>query len=86
MGIIGIGTLIPGGPGFFGTYQLAAYCGLAMFFHEPVILRGGALFTFVSYMVHVVMTALSCLVGIALMASARPGSPVEPDVECARDA
>jgi len=70
MGIMGIGTLIPGGPGFFGTYQLAAYCALAMFFPEPMILSSGALFTFVSYMVHVVMTALSCLLGAWLMASA----------------
>jgi uncharacterized protein (TIRG00374 family) len=70
MGIMGIGTLIPGGPGFFGTYQLAAYCGLAMFFAEPVILSSGALFTFVSYAVNVAMTALSCLVGAWMMASA----------------
>jgi hypothetical protein len=77
MGIIGIGTLIPGGPGFFGTYQLAAYCGLAMFFHEPTILSGGALFTFVSYMVHIVMTALSCVVGAWLMASSSAGRQVD---------
>jgi uncharacterized protein (TIRG00374 family) len=70
MGIMGIGTLIPSGPGFFGTYQLAAYCGLAMFFPEPVILRAGALFTFISYSIHFVLTALSAVVGAWLMATA----------------
>lgn len=74
MGIMGIGTLIPGGPGFFGTYQLAAYCGLAMFFPESVILGAGALFTFVSYSIHLALTTLSCVLGAWLMATGKPAT------------
>jgi uncharacterized protein (TIRG00374 family) len=74
MGIMGIGTLIPGAPGVFGTYQLAAYCGLAMFLPETSILSAGALFTFISYSAHIVLTVLSCLLGAWLMANnAAPG-------------
>jgi uncharacterized protein (TIRG00374 family) len=86
MGIMGIGTLIPGGPGFFGTYQLAAYCGLAMFFAEPTVLSSGALFTFVSYTVNVAMTALSCLVGAWLMVSERPRLVPAPNPSARRTA
>jgi glycosyltransferase 2 family protein len=79
MGIMGIGTLIPGGPGFFGTYQLAAYCALAMFFPESLILSAGALFTFVSYMVHIIVTALSAPLGAWLMASGRSRLAAAPN-------
>jgi uncharacterized protein (TIRG00374 family) len=68
MGIMGIGTLIPSGPGFFGAYQLSAYCGLAMFFPESVVLSSGAVFTFVSYTTQIVITAASGLLGVWLMA------------------
>jgi hypothetical protein len=72
MGIMGIGTLIPSGPGFFGTYQLSAYCGLAMFFPESVVLTSGAVFTFVGYTTQIVLTGVSCLIGLWL----RGRSPV----------
>jgi uncharacterized membrane protein YbhN (UPF0104 family) len=68
MGIMGIGTLIPSGPGFFGAYQLSAYCGLAMFFPESIVLSSGAVFTFVSYTTQILITAASGLLGLWLMA------------------
>jgi uncharacterized protein (TIRG00374 family) len=71
MGILGIGSLIPSGPGFFGAYQLSAYCGLAMFYPESVILSSGAVFTFVSYSTQVVMTAASLPLGLGLMGALR---------------
>jgi glycosyltransferase 2 family protein len=81
MGIMGIGTLIPSGPGFFGAYQLSAYCGLAMFFPESSILSSGALFTFVSYTTQIVVTTLSCPLGYFLMASPRVHGALEPDAQ-----
>ncbi|HEX2675327.1 MAG TPA: lysylphosphatidylglycerol synthase transmembrane domain-containing protein [Polyangiales bacterium] len=72
MGIMGLGSLIPSGPGFFGTYQLSAYCALAMFFPESAIVTQGAAFTFVSYATQLVITALSCVVGFALMSKSVP--------------
>jgi uncharacterized protein (TIRG00374 family) len=68
MGIMGIGSLIPSGPGFFGAYQLSAYCGLAMFFPEATVLGGGAAFTFLSYSAQLIITAASCFLGFWLMA------------------
>jgi uncharacterized protein (TIRG00374 family) len=75
MGIMGIGTLIPSGPGFFGAYQLSAYCGLAMFFPESVVLSSGAVFTFVSYTTQIVITAASGLLGFWLMAISPARTP-----------
>jgi uncharacterized protein (TIRG00374 family) len=70
MGVLGLGTLLPSGPGFFGTYQLGAYCGLALFFPENVVLQAGAIFTFVSYSAALVTTILVGLLGMRLMSSA----------------
>lgn len=70
MGVLGLGTLLPSGPGFFGTYQLGAYCGLAMFFPEHVVLGAGAVFTFVSYSVALGTTVLVGLLGLRMMSSA----------------
>jgi hypothetical protein len=72
MGVLGLGTLLPSGPGFFGTYQLGAYCGLAMFFPENLVVQAGAVFTFVSYSCQLAITVVVGLVGLKLMASAPP--------------
>jgi len=58
---------VPSGPGFFGTFQLASYASLALFFLEPVVLGPGAAFTVLSYSSNVVLTMLSSLVGVAMM-------------------
>jgi hypothetical protein len=74
MGVLGLGTLLPSGPGFFGTYQLGAYCGLAMFFPENLVLKAGSVFTFVSYSCALGTTVLVGLIGLKLMAS-KPSRP-----------
>lgn len=79
MGIMGIGTLIPSGPGFFGTHQLSAYCALAMFFPEPAVLTAGAVFAFLSYSTQIVVTAAGCGVGLWLMRGR--GLVAEPQFE-----
>ncbi len=67
MGVVGLGSLIPSGPGFFGTFQLATYAGLAMYFHEEVVLGPGAAFAFLSYSTHVTLTLASCVIGLYLL-------------------
>jgi uncharacterized membrane protein YbhN (UPF0104 family) len=67
IGVTGMGSLVPSGPGFFGTFQLASYASLALFFLEPVVLGPGAAFTVLSYSSNVVLTMLSSLVGVAMM-------------------
>jgi len=72
MGIMGLGTLIPSGPGFFGAYQISAYCGLAMYFPEPIVLSAGAAFTFLSYVVQITATAGFGMLGFRLVARRPP--------------
>jgi glycosyltransferase 2 family protein len=73
MGVLGLSTLLPSGPGFFGTYQLGAYCGLSMFFPESVVLSSGAVFTFVSYTSQLTMALVFLLLGLAIMGRTAPG-------------
>ena len=75
LGVTGMGTLVPSGPGFFGTFQLASYAALALFFVESIALGPGAAFTFLAYSTNVALTVLSALAGIVLM-RARPAAPV----------
>lgn len=60
---IGLGLLVPTGPGYFGAYQIAAYASLAMYVPADAVLREGALATFVLYAVQVGLVLL--LGGIA---------------------
>jgi hypothetical protein len=78
LGVMGIGTLVPSGPGFFGTYQLGAYLGLAMFFPEERVFGAGAVFAFVSYCVHLVLIPLSGLAGAMLLSRAKRASAGSP--------
>jgi uncharacterized membrane protein YbhN (UPF0104 family) len=64
LGVTGMGSLVPSGPGFFGTFQLASYAALALFFREPLVLGPGAAFTVIGYSSNVVLTVLSTFVGL----------------------
>lgn len=76
VGVMSLGILVPAGPGFFGAYQFSIYCGLAMFFPEDVVLSSGAVFVFVTYAAHILVTLLSCLLGLWLMARHPPAVAV----------
>lgn len=68
MGVIGLGSLLPAGPGFFGAYQLATYTSLAMYNSEQEVLTNGAMFVFASYLTHLAMNALTGATGLVLLA------------------
>jgi len=51
MGVLGIGILVPAGPGLFGAFQASTYAGLAMYFHDDVVLGPGNLFVFLLYVI-----------------------------------
>ncbi|HEY6561570.1 MAG TPA: lysylphosphatidylglycerol synthase transmembrane domain-containing protein [Polyangiaceae bacterium] len=72
LGVMGIGTLIPSGPGFFGAYQISAYAGLALFYPESVLLSAGAGFVFLSYTTQITVNVLCSVVGFSLMARFPP--------------
>ena len=64
-------TVKRSGPGFFGTYQLGAYLGLVMFVPESTVLGAGAVFAFVSYCAHLVLTSVSGLIGLLILAKTK---------------
>lgn len=72
MGVIGLGSLLPAGPGFFGAYQVATYTSLAMFNAEADVVTKGAMFVFASYVTHVALNALSGGLGFLLLSRVQP--------------
>lgn len=58
MACVGIGILVPSGPGYFGAFQLSTYAALAMYVPESALRVSGAAFVFLLYVsqvgVHVV--------------------------------
>jgi glycosyltransferase 2 family protein len=74
MGVIGLGSLLPAGPGFFGAFQVATYTSLAMYNSEHDVLTKGAVAVFASYITHVLLMALQGGWGFWLLAR----SPAHP--------
>lgn len=66
MGVLGVGILVPAGPGLFGAFQASVYAALAMFFPSDVVLGAGAAYVFLLYGVQFGWQALSGLVCLAL--------------------
>ncbi|WP_159396742.1 lysylphosphatidylglycerol synthase transmembrane domain-containing protein [Sorangium cellulosum] len=74
VGCIGIGILVPAGPGYFGAFQLSAYMALAMFFPEPAVRGPGAVFVFLLYVTQVGWHIVAAAIGAAI----DPGSAAAP--------
>jgi len=51
MGVLGVGILVPAGPGLFGAYQASIYAALAMYFSDDVVLGPGGVFVFLLYVI-----------------------------------
>lgn len=71
VGCIGIGILVPAGPGFFGAFQLSTYMALAMFFPEEMLRGPGAAFVFLLYACQVGWHLVAAGIGLALNAEPR---------------
>lgn len=63
LGVLGLGIIVPGAPGYFGAFQGAIYAGLALYFVEPVVLGPGSAFVFLLYVVQLAMMFVHALVG-----------------------
>lgn len=59
LGVLGLGAVVPAGPGFFGAYQIAIYAGLALYYEQSVVVSSGAAIVFISYAVQLVLSALA---------------------------
>ncbi|HWA72174.1 MAG TPA: lysylphosphatidylglycerol synthase transmembrane domain-containing protein [Polyangiaceae bacterium] len=66
-GVMGIGSLVPSGPGFFGAYQIAGFSALALYFTLSEVRDAGAAFLFVSYVTQFVLNTLPAVLGVWLM-------------------
>jgi uncharacterized protein (TIRG00374 family) len=68
VGILALGNIVPAGPGQFGTYQIAGFSALALYFPLADVRASGAAVLFVTYVVVVLLSSLQFLVGFRLMA------------------
>ena len=74
LGVLGLGVIVPAGPGLFGAFQIGTYSGLALFFPLAILQSSGAAMVFVAYAVQLSLMALSCAVGFWLLARYKPTS------------
>ncbi len=66
MGCLGVGILVPSGPGYFGAFQLSTYMALAMYFPEATLIGPGAAFVFFLYATQVGFHVVAMAIGLAL--------------------
>jgi hypothetical protein len=59
MGVLGVGILVPAGPGAFGAFQASIYAGLAMYFPDEIVLGPGLAFVFLIYVIQFVWHILT---------------------------
>jgi hypothetical protein len=71
MGTIGVGILIPAGPGFFGAFQLSAFMALAMYFPEDRLRGAGAAFVFLLYVSQLAWTLIAAGASFVIDPSAK---------------
>ena len=79
LGVLGLGAIVPAGPGFFGAYQIAIYSALALYFSQATLVSSGAAMVFVSYAVQLAMAALGAGLGLWLVRRGAPrAQPLAP--------
>ena len=65
MGVLGLGIIVPGAPGYFGAFQTSVYAGLALYFADAVVLGSGSVFVFFLYVSQLgMMFLLAVLAGL----------------------
>jgi hypothetical protein len=55
LGVLGLGLVVPNAPGFFGTFQIAAYSAMVLFYPLGDVTRAGSAFVFSLYVVQIGM-------------------------------
>ena len=75
MGVVGIGILVPAGPGYFGAFQLSTYIALAMYFPEGAIKSSGAAFVFLLYGTQLLFHVVAAVIAGGLLLG--PETPKE---------
>lgn len=70
--MLGLGVIVPAGPGLFGAFQIGTYAGLAPFFPLAILQTSGAAMVFVAYAAQLGMMTLSLALGFWILARSKP--------------
>lgn len=62
LGVLGLGIIVPGAPGYFGAFQGSIYAGLALYFAESIVLGPGSAYVFLLYVCQLGMMFLMAAV------------------------
>ncbi len=80
LGVLGLGVIVPAGPGLFGAFQIGTYSGLALYFPLTILRTSGAAMAFVSYAGQLLAMLTSLGLGLWLLARGKRAALLEsPD-------
>ncbi len=66
MGVLALGILVPNAPGFFGSFQLSVYAGLAMYHPASVVMREGSAAVFTMYALQIGVSLAAALAALVV--------------------
>jgi hypothetical protein len=83
LGVLGLGVIVPAGPGLFGAFQIGTYSGLALFFPLLTLKSSGAAMVFVAYASQLLIMASALGIGFWILARSKPvvADPAPPATE-----
>lgn len=73
MGVLSLGMLVPNAPGFFGTFQISIYAGLAMYRPGTEVVGAGSVAVFWMYVIQMGLSVVTGLIATVVEIRARPG-------------
>ncbi len=71
LGVLGLGVIVPAGPGLFGAFQIGTYSGLALYFPLTVLRTSGAVMAFVSYAAQLLSMLLALGLGFWIVSRSK---------------
>jgi glycosyltransferase 2 family protein len=77
LGVLGLGVIVPAGPGLFGAFQIGTYSGLALYFPVEILRTSGAAMAFVSYATQLLAMLISLGLGFWLLARNKAANLVQ---------
>ena len=78
LGVLGLGVIVPAGPGLFGAFQIGTYAGLALYFPLAVLQGSGSALVFVAYAVQLATMTLALGLGFWILARTKPPVATAP--------
>jgi hypothetical protein len=64
LGVLGLGMAVPNAPGYFGTFQIAGYAALVLFYPLAVVTSAGAAFLFLLYVIQLGLTLVTAALAL----------------------